>query len=713
MVSDHSFMHPIATPQTDSDSFHGPISDPLASLVSRINKAGPTFIVTGAGNSGRDGTFSAAAPEGGGPDVFSVGAVDIMHTYSVLRPAQLLINHGETRQRITWNPPTWTAWWRSEFPKTISLVALGGNERYGEGCQEMLPNPGLYHDKVVLIRRGGCGFKTKMENLVRAGGKYVLIYNDRPGAAFDLEVRLEGITGAGSLDAETGANLVALLNAGNSLSLELDSNFTSPAIITSQPNTETAGQISSFSTWGPSGEGHFVTTLLAPGGRILSTLPRQRGGWGIQSGSSMAASYITGCIALLKEAFPQHSTRDLANLLASTSAPMPYSDGVGASYTFLASPWQQGAGRVDAYKAFQAKTTLSVTSLAFNDTEFFAGPKSFTLRNMGDTAVTYEISHMPAATILSLSKDEGYGKYIVPFSSAQKDAAATSRFLETVMQDQHATIQLSVQSLTLQPGETRTVDVKLQMGSLTDLAYRCPLYSGYVLLKTRDHIEQPNLVVPYGGIACQMRSIPTLTVKKNTTLLAAATLEEASMANFRSRFEGTQLLQSAGPDTIFRLSKDQELGANHPTTYTSMILPTLQVDLSMYTRVIKYELLPTSQMLGNRVNNGEGIPMFGPEVMSPVGGFGRVETVFQHWTGILPNGSWALPGQYRIRISTLRLYGNPANKDDFRDDFVTDAFQIVYTDSHQLLYQEMINVANSYPTSEPCLEHTIQLASLV
>lgn len=689
--------------------------DPLSALVSRINRVGPTFIVTGAGNSGHYGTFSAAAPEGGGPDVFSVGAVDVDHSFSVLRPGRATINNSGSLQiqNFTWNPPTWTAWWRSSFPKSIRLVKIEsatGAEDAGDACEVLTPGSELYRGKVVLIQRGGCAFKTKLENLVSAGGQYVLIYDGRPGPVFDLEVRLDdnGIIGAGSLDLETGKQLAALLKDGNEVSLEMDSDFLSPAIIRSHPNTETADRVSTFSSWGPSGEGHFVPTLLGPGGNVLSTLPRQRGGWGIQSGSSMAVPYITGCIALLKEAFPELSCRQIANTLVSTADPLPFNDGTNKTFNFLASAWQQGAGRVNAYRGFQSKTAINTTSLAFNDTEFSTGPIAVSITNLGTDAVEYELSHVPAVTVLSLSESQG-DLYPIPFSSAQKAAEATPEFLESIRSEIYAELRISVSRLSLGSGQSSTVKISPKLENLRsfDLASRCPLYSGYLKLSSNKSSERPDLVVPYGGIACEIRSIPTLAVARNTTFLAAATQEDADMASFRSRFAGKQYLQAVPPGHTFQLSKDEDLSA--PDAYASVVLPTMQVDLTMYTRAVKFELLPRDSSR-QAEKAGEVIPLPESGDIYPVGGFGRVETLFRHWTGILPNGSWASPGEYRIRISTLRLFGDP-NNEDFRDQFTTEPFRIKYTaDPAFNKYEKMMSIAQAFLESSldrPCLEQTI------
>lgn len=705
--------------------------DPLSALVSRINRAGPTFIVTGAGNSGHDGTWSAAAPEGGGPDVFSVGAVDTARAFAVLRPARATVTRSdqsrETRN-LTWKPPSWTAWWRSTFPETIPLIMLQestgsmSHTAVDEACQELAPRPELYREKVVLIRRGGCTLKQKMQNLVRAGGQYVLIYNDRPGPPFELEVRLDGngITGAGSLDLHTGEDLSSLLISGHQITLAMDANFSSPAIITSHAtNAATAGRASTFSTWGPSGEGHLVPALLAPGGAVLSTLPRRRGGWGVQSGSSMAVPYITGCIALLREAFPHLSARELAGRLVHAAEPVDFSDGGTGRKSYdgvLAPAWQQGAGRVNALRAYRSSAlSISTNGLAFNDTEFQAESRSFSLTNSGAETLRFDLSHQPAVTVLSLSEDPE-DRYPVPFSG-QKGTQATDEFLETLRPGLHAELSLSAQTISVKPGQTATVDVSVDILAMSrpELAARCPLYSGFVKLTSLTPSTQPDLIVPYGGIACQVRGVPTLAVGRNTTFLAAATQEDVAMAAFRSRFAGVQYLNRTVAHHSFLLSKSEDPGA--AGSYATMILPTMQVDLAMYTRAVRFELIAGHDHgHDGAVSEMEPVDLFSQSETVPVGGFGRVETVYKHWTGLLPNGSWTSPGEYRIRVSALRLFGDPGDPADYKDHFTTQPFRIAYEEDSTLgivTSEDMIRAAHAFlqhSAERPCREGTLVAA---
>ena len=112
-----------------------------------------TFIAVAAGNNGRNGTWPAASPDGGGPEIYAVGSFDLDNSYSILRSGQAVTGNKNSKMvDLTWNPPTWTAWFNNSVPESIRLVALSESQDVSnDGCQKIIPNPNLYQDKIVLI----------------------------------------------------------------------------------------------------------------------------------------------------------------------------------------------------------------------------------------------------------------------------------------------------------------------------------------------------------------------------------------------------------------------------------------------------------------------------------------------------------------------------------------------------------------------------------
>ncbi|PKR77746.1 peptidase S8 [Halalkalibacillus sediminis] len=104
-------------------------------------------------------------------------------------------------------------------------------------------------------------------------------------------------------------------------------------------------QMAPFSSRGPVASNWDIKPdIIAPGVDILSTVP---GGYASLQGTSMAAPYITGVVALLKEQYPDESPEQLKNRLQSSSDMLQ-----------KINPSEQGSGHVDAESALEAKYTI-------------------------------------------------------------------------------------------------------------------------------------------------------------------------------------------------------------------------------------------------------------------------------------------------------------------------------------------------------------------
>jgi subtilisin family serine protease len=114
-------------------------------------------------------------------------------------------------------------------------------------------------------------------------------------------------------------------------------------VFVSEADSITGGKMSTFSSWGPSYEGWIKPQISAPGGNILSTLPLAQGGYGVESGTSMAAPFTSGCIALIKQVRGKStlSPAQLTSVLATTAAPVDFNDGA-TTYSYRAPVVQQG-----------------------------------------------------------------------------------------------------------------------------------------------------------------------------------------------------------------------------------------------------------------------------------------------------------------------------------------------------------------------------------
>lgn len=138
-----------------------------------------------------------------------------------------------------------------------------------------------------------------MQNVQRSGGRFMLIQDIQGSDLFDFDLNVPGILGVGAIPFNVGQKMRQILSQGQQITLSMDSNFTTTSYMGTVRNNTQLNGIGPRSTWGPSGDFRFLPSLAAPGNGVMSTFPRSWGGYGVLSGTSMAAPYVAGCIALV------------------------------------------------------------------------------------------------------------------------------------------------------------------------------------------------------------------------------------------------------------------------------------------------------------------------------------------------------------------------------------------------------------------------------
>ncbi|KAJ1766392.1 hypothetical protein LPJ54_005230, partial [Coemansia sp. RSA 1824] len=123
-------------------------------------------------------------------------------------------------------------------------------------------------------------------------------------------------------------------------------------------------QMSGFSSYGPTPELDLSPLISAPGGDIWSTYPIEMGSYMSMSGTSMATPYIAGCVALLKQKFPNMSVSQIRQMLINSASP------ISDSNTGLKiNPYRSGAGLVNVYNALRTRVFIDPPYLSINQTE--------------------------------------------------------------------------------------------------------------------------------------------------------------------------------------------------------------------------------------------------------------------------------------------------------------------------------------------------------
>ena len=223
----------------------------------------------------------------------------------------------------------------------------------------------------------------------------------------------------------------------------------------------TAGEVSSFSSWGASPSLNLKPEIIAPGGYIWSTIMDDNyvvrpgrhddytGSYGMLSGTSMATPHMSGITALVMQylmAAHGMSSDEAAiiadNLMVSTATPLVDENGV------YYSPRAQGAGLVNVNAVLETPAYIHVEGHNVGKIELMDDPEkkgeyvlSFQVVNMSDAALTYDVT----LTVLVPGTEEG------------KDGLLFMQTSDVTL------MELSVGTVTVEAGSTATFTTTLTL----------------------------------------------------------------------------------------------------------------------------------------------------------------------------------------------------------------------------------------------------------
>ncbi|KAJ5085100.1 hypothetical protein N7532_009871 [Penicillium argentinense] len=585
--------------------YSGWSEEPWGVLIQNIAKAGVPCMIA-AGNDGDAGMFFASdgADNKGGT---GIGAVNNLMVPMILNKASYVSKNGSANFG-------WSISGDKDFVNgTYQLYPLSLDSSVeNDGCEALPADTPDLSKKIVLIRRGGCGFQDKADNAIKAGAKNILFYNNRPGTD-DFSFTVPEIVGMGMVPTNTGVEWVNLAAKNTSIYLHMTSKKYASSIFFNEKNNQAGGFVGDFSQWGPTNELMAIPVVTSPGGFMLSTYPLALGGYKVETGTSMATPYFAGCVALLIEARGKVPAKTVQTLFAANADPNVFHDGVSA-YPWLSSVAQQGAGLINAFDAVNTKTILNVSSIGFNDTEHLA-PVSFSINNTGSDIAVYNISHVGSATVYTLPDD---GTTIPhPFSSGD--------FMENV--NKHASLSFSARRIVVRPGQTVVVKVSAipPQGLNTT---RIPIYSGYVTL---NGTNGDSFSIPYLGAGTAMRNVTILDTKHGENYFKSSESKDPIKAGQMFTFAG----------------------ANGSANDISS--PVFERQLSMGTARLEIDVKSSN---GTIVGSLPNFPML---YMSRA----PYSPTEHSWDGGLADGTYAPAGTYSIRVRALKIFGNPANDSDY------------------------------------------------
>ncbi|KAK3623419.1 hypothetical protein LTR56_021595 [Elasticomyces elasticus] len=603
--------------------------EPWAVAVQRIVEAGVPCTVS-AGNDGTFGQFYAST-SANGKRVTAVASVDNILSPSVLVNATYSTGNSSSEIPFGWTPGTPADWGNMSMPLWTGQY---NTTNPADACTPYPDSTPDLSDFIVLIRRGTCTFVEKVTNAVAKGARYVIIYNNAGGVSA-VTADVEGVIGIGSVSAEQGAEWVNLLAAGTEVTL----NIIDPEVATRypvfSPNNVTGGFLSTYTSWGPTYELDVKPQYSAPGGNILSTYPLALGGYAVLSGTSMACPLAAATIALISQVRGTLDPAIIENLLSANANPNLFNDGAD-TYEYLAPVSQQGGGLVQAYNAAYSATLLSVSSLAFNDSDHFVPTLNFSIENTGTADITYNLSSIGAATAYTLGAN-GTG-YPEEFPN---DLIAS-----------YAKLTFSEESVIVPAGRSGTIEVAVTPPSGLN-AKRLPVYSGYIALNASNG---ESLSLPYQGVYGSMHDTPVL--DRSLTFLTKSTDAEYN---------------PVAPNTTFTIPRGNiSAAAANATVY-----PELVVSLFLGSAIVRADIIRVGRTgYGSNVTEVLGVKTVGsimdfPLLYSPRG------AQFFRWNGMMDDGTLAPAGSYAVLVRALRIFGDAAVPSEY-DAMATVPFNIRY-----------------------------------
>ncbi|HWI63539.1 MAG TPA: S8 family serine peptidase, partial [Symbiobacteriaceae bacterium] len=237
---------------------------PTAKAASRLVNKG-MVVVASIGNSGANGLYAAGAP-GTGDKVIGVASFENSHIFLpefTVSPDGMKVGYTNA-----------TAAPLAPLTGTFDLTRTGSQTVANDGCAA-LP-AGSLAGKLVLIRRGTCGFYNKALNAQNAGAIGVVLYNNQAGSVNPTVAPVAPLTTPITIP-------VVMISQvqGNMIDSRLAAG---PVTMTwtetkgSYPNS-LGGRIATSSSYGLAPDLSLKPDIGAPGANIYSTYPLEKGGY--------------------------------------------------------------------------------------------------------------------------------------------------------------------------------------------------------------------------------------------------------------------------------------------------------------------------------------------------------------------------------------------------------------------------------------------------
>ncbi|KAJ2774587.1 hypothetical protein IWQ56_000516 [Coemansia nantahalensis] len=588
---------------------------PTAAVASKLAAQG-MVVVAAAGNEGEDGLLSVGAPAIG-KGVLSVGSVD--NWYVTGGPVNVATSHG-TRTIQKWQSDKPAS--AFVFDAATPIVAVVDTKGSPSACAPVSQD---LAGKIALVHSGECTEEEQALAVHKAGAVGVLIVNGDK-APSDPTVSAEVEIGVAVIRKQDGEFIAAGLGQG-------PVTITAPSHLYNTFKGETGGQMSSFSSYGPSPQLGMGAQVSAPGGNIWSTVPRAIGAYKSMSGTSMATPYAAGVLALLKQGRPDLTPAELGQALMASSRPV-----TDVRTGLPATPFQSGAGLINIVSALKSRALVSPPFIAINDTAYETHPggnpavaqHTITITNSDKTRPAQLLTYHQMADSVTMFKPDG-SLYVAATDKASVVTWPPAKQAVPPGTQPGATCKGCVQ--TIAPGASATISVRIARPTALPESGRW-FYGGFLSfqLQWTDDKAASSYVVPYSGYNGNFRDIPVLP-PATTNPLAFVDKEGSPITDVASL-----VVSAAEPVKV-------------------------SYSLTMHTRKVAAILVNAAGEAagflpgGCSTDVGRNLPSAGPTSVE-VNGQVSADCEGTQVADVTP-------GKYRVRVMALKLFGNLDTQSDY------------------------------------------------
>lgn len=341
----------------------------------------------------------------------------------------------------------------------------------GLGKDEDFKNKNL-NGKIALIERGDIPFSEKVANAKQTGAVAVAIYNSESGG--------DSVFAMGGLDGESFPSIACGRVFGLAIKEGIKNNgkikFGNDMTLEENPSS---GDMSPFTSWGPTPDLELKPEVSAPGGNIYSTINNNN--YENMSGTSMATPYVSGAEALIIEALKKNTSLSGRALVETakhsiTNTATYLNDKNFGNGEIPYSPRRQGSGLIQIKNAIDNKVVvlddrnnpLAALKEIGKETTF-----NLNLKNYGKEPVNYTIETTKVLTEKIMNENKNIA-----------DAAI-----------ENATITPNIKEIKIPAGSTAKVSFTVK---LPENLKKNNFVEGYVTFRDITG-KNPKLNVPYVG----------------------------------------------------------------------------------------------------------------------------------------------------------------------------------------------------------------------